>query len=189
MKTTQIRKSVFETNSSSCHSFSVAPMLDAESPIAGASDNLSKLSKIMCENKLFKTYKTKIDLSNIYFGEYHWGYEEYHSAEEKISYILAIIKSGSPEGALSAYLKSISPCITLVRDGAEITDEKEIYDTLMAHYESLEYDYNIDHQSSGLWHRNDIVVSDDLGDKHQEDHFRFISFDDSVVLLISTDNI
>jgi hypothetical protein len=111
----KVRKSVFETNSSSSHSLVV--------------DHDSELNK-----QPFNEELTKKGVLNVQGGDYHWGYEELHSAEEKINYLAQQYKTTDNEDDLKLL--------------AEVVFEYSGI-TLEFDYHALE-NGSIDHQSVGI---------------------------------------
>lgn len=75
----QIRRGVFETNSSSCHSVSFEPETNEES-------QYDMDLEINDE-----------DLVEVKLGEFGWGYDEYTDSKTKLSYITTMAKCGFNE--------------------------------------------------------------------------------------------
>lgn len=160
-----IRRSVFETNSSSTHSVSIS------------------------KGDLIKPNIANLDELNVSFGEYGWEYEEYCYWENKLSYLLTMVLETEAYGIETSKDTWIEEFKEL--DGYKLLDET-IYSVLEAHislehYRERDEKYKcdlgyIDHQScedygslSGFLEYNGISAYD------------FI-FNDGVYVITDNDN-
>lgn len=117
----QIRRSVFETNSSSTHSITISGLKD-----------------------IYEFPKTAL---TVRFGEYGWGYEKYYSVEDKLSYVFTMMqyKAGTREdwkGTIeSEYSKWIQEMVF------EHCGQELIFDDMNGEYYPCGY---VDHQSTDV---------------------------------------
>ena len=129
----QIRKNVFETNSSSSHSLTISP----NTPII---DNTRKL--------------------NIHMDYFGWGYEEYNDIETKFNYLYTMIREYHYFDARESGYKETEKYKKYTEELKFFTD---ILDGLGVEYEINELENgSIDHQSQTYEYINKFKKDKDL---------------------------
>ena len=179
----QIRKSLFETNSSSTHSISIANPFDKE-----------------CFANDLNTFVNPDDnYLHVEFGEFGWGYEKYNDCYTKLQYLLTLIaeinkRDGYHQKLLSLddfylfdefmLLESIicekCGCKGICIDSKIETTELDVVSPEGNHYISVYMNGYIDHQS----HEDYYSIFDFLDDLSIE---QFI-FNPQITLIIDNDN-
>lgn len=162
----QVRRNVFETNSSSMHSLSIA-------------------KKGVTEYLHVDEYTNKVITE---FGEFGWGYEEYNDPETKLSYLVTmLVETHSDCYSLEELyntedFKKINDIVAArcECDGVEINEKI----TQMVSFDGKKYDWNshegyIDHQS--------VEAIDTLLERYNCTIEEFI-FDKGITLVIDNDN-
>lgn len=162
--TVQIRRHVFETNSSSSHSVSYSN--NATAPL-----NLEVMKRSLDSRGTGVIVGT--------FGEYGWGYECLNSFDEKLSYALTSIRyfdNGITENAEQLMQTNSFQWIN------EVLQESVGLTLVLGGSNDLGY---IDHQSSTTLSDYDFM-------SHNEDEFkagiRNLLFNESICIIIDNDN-
>lgn len=134
----QVRKKVFETNSSSTHSFTY-----------------DTTGKELTKEEIIERFNKKSSLVYLYcgdlkieLGEYDWDWETFRQPDEKISYILTMIKSHYKDINYNAseeeIVKYIKETVTFKEIEKFLRELNLEFDNII--FENLQYSY-IDHQS------------------------------------------
>lgn len=160
-----IRRSVFETNSSSTHSVSI------------------------CDGDLIKPNIDNLGELNVSFGEYGWEYESYSYWESKVSYLLTMIletEANDIDIKSNSWIEEFKEL-----DGYKLLD-KAIYDFLGIHislenYKTFDSRYRsnlgyIDHQSC-----EDYISMSDFLNWNNVDITDFI-FNENIEVITDNDN-
>jgi len=152
---TNIRKSVFETNSSSMHSVAI---------IGSNRDSISKL------------YANNDNEITVYPGEYGWGYETLREPSEKLSYIVTTIaeKNGRESLEDTIFFKWLDEMI-FDYTGSKLFVHKS---------EDKYYPYGyVDHQSTDtlddFWSVNEDVFKNNMRDLIFNDKYFIIIDNDN----------
>ena len=162
----QIRRNVFETNSSSVHSISISRSGTIESSILSVNEDTNKIG--------------------VHFGEFGWGYDKLNCQSEKLSYLLTMIAETETRKLedfynskgfikLNAEISQYCNC-----DGIEILDNMEINDWNGGKY--LDIDGYIDHQSS-----EDYSSLSDFLEQNNTNIIDYV-FNNGVSMIIDNDN-
>ena len=165
----QIRRNVFETNSSSVHSISIC-----------------KNGTIQPSNLMVNEETNKI---GVRFGEFGWGYDELDYQSEKLSYLLTMVAVTEGRNLervedfyeLDGFIKlneEISQYCNC--DGIEVSDKMEIDEWNGKHY--LDIDGYIDHQSS-----EDYNSLKDFLESNRTNIIDYV-FNNGVSMIIDNDN-
>ena len=163
----QIRRNVFETNSSSMHSLSIC--------------------KQGCNGFLSVDEETNKVITN--FGEFGWGYEKYYSASKKLSYLVTMLVETHNECKSMEELcetedfKNINSVVAEHCDCDGIFIDEEVgvksYTWNGKEYSYFEHEGYVDHQS--------VMQINDLLDEYGCTIEEFI-FDEGIKLIIDNDN-